>query len=102
MARVYKARRKVVCSELDSRERLAAYWVNQYVVKHLSKGRKSSIFLNIAYFMASLPLNRFIPISQICRVKKIKTRILGTCATLQANFYKFSSIVLMNDLQTYG
>lgn len=82
MARVYKARGKVVCSDYDTREGLAAKGVNPLVVKHLFKGRRLTIVLTMAYFMATLPWNESIPISQICRVKKIKARILGACATV--------------------
>ena len=96
------ARGKIVCSEYDIWERLAASEVNSFVVKHLSKGRRFTISSNIAYFMATLPWNWFIPILQICRVKKIKARILDACATVWVNFYKFPIIVLTNDLQTCG
>jgi len=82
MARVDKARGKDVCSDSDTREGLAATGVNPFVVKHLFKGRKSTIVRNIEYFVATLPWNGFIPISEICRVKKIKARILGACATV--------------------
>merc|ERR1712087_888594 len=73
MARIDKARGKVVCSDYDTREGLAATGVNPFVVKHLFKGRRSAI--NIEYFLATLPWNGSIPISEICRVKKIKARI---------------------------
>ena len=86
MARVYKARGNVVCSEYDTWERLAASEVNLSVVKHLSKGRRSTILFNIAYFTATLLWNWPIPILQICRVNKMKARILGACATVLVNF----------------
>lgn len=38
MARVYRTRGSVVCSDYDNREELAALGVNSFVVKHLSKG----------------------------------------------------------------
>jgi len=80
MARVDKAGGKDVCSVYGTREGLAATGVNPFVVKHLSKGRRST--KNIEYFVATLPWNGSIPISKICRVKKIKARILGACATV--------------------
>ena len=82
MARVYMARGKAVCSDYDARERLAASGVNSFVVKHLSKGKKSTILTNIVYFITILLWNRSIPILQICRVKNIKARVLGACATV--------------------
>lgn len=102
MARVYMARGEVVCSDYNAWEGLAATGVNSFVVKHLFKGRRSTIVAIIAYFMTILPWNWSIPILQICRVKKIKARILGACATVQENFFKFSSTVLINGLQTCG
>jgi len=102
MARVYMARGKAVCSDYDAWERLTASEVNLFVGKHLSKGKKSTILPNIGYFITSLLWNRSIPILQICRVKNIKARLLGACATVWINFFKFMSIVLTNGLQTCG
>jgi hypothetical protein len=89
MARVYKARGNIVCSEYNNWERLAASEVNSFVVKHLSKGRRYTILPNIAHFIATLLWNLSIPILQICRVKKMKARILGACATVLVNLFFF-------------
>jgi len=57
MARVYKTRGSVVCSDYDNREGLAALEVNSFVVKHLFKGRRSTIFPNMVYFITTLLWN---------------------------------------------
>jgi len=57
MARVYRTRGSVVCPDYDNREELAALEVNSLVVKHLFKGRRSTISLNMAYFMTTLSWN---------------------------------------------
>ncbi|MGL5134430.1 MAG: cbb3-type cytochrome c oxidase subunit I [Planktothrix sp.] len=103
MARVGMARGKIVCSSYDIREGLAAFGVNSLVVKHLFKGKTSTIVHHaVVCFMVNMPWNRFIPISQVCRVKKIKARILGACATIQIFSSEFMSIVLINNLHTCG
>jgi group II intron reverse transcriptase/maturase len=84
MARVKKAQKDKACLNFGLREGLAAsFGVNPLVVKHLFKGKKSSTSPSVLYLTTSLLLKRFIPISQTCRVKKMKTRVLGPCATVQ-------------------
>ena len=102
MVRVNMAYGKAVCLELNTWEGLTASRANFYVVKHLLKGKKLTIVFTITYFMATIPQNWSIPISQICRVKNIKARISGACAAVQVNLFKFPSIVSMNGLQTCG
>ena len=102
MARVEVARGNNVCSVYDIREGLTAFGVNPLVVKHLFKGRTSTVAPTTACFMATLPWNRSIPISQVCRVKNIKARILGACATVQVFSSELTSIVSTNDLHTCG
>jgi hypothetical protein len=102
MARVGKAHGNIVCPDFDIREELAAFGVNPYVVKHSFKGRKSTKFYNLVCFVISISWNRYIPISQVRRVKKMKARILGACATIQIISYDIVSIVLTNGLYTYG
>lgn len=115
MARVEKAQRIRVCLNVDSWEGLAALLgVNPLVVKHLFNGRKSIVVTaaNI-YLTTILLLNRSIPISLVCKVKKIKARILGPCATVQEVFFTFiflfvdislnaSSIPITNGFYTCG
>ena len=94
MVRVKKTRKNKACLNFGLRERLAAsFRVNLLVVKHLFKGRKS-------YLTTTLLLNRSIPISQTCRVKKMKTRLLGPCATVQGLYC--SSIFTSNVSYTCG
>jgi len=101
MARVKKARKNKVCLNLDLREGLAALFeVNSWVVKHLFKGRKSDVIFLTFSLTTTLLLNRPIPISQVWRVKKMKTRVLGSCATVQ-EFYN-SSIFTSNVSYTCG
>ena len=101
MARVKKARKNKACLNLGLREGLAAsFGVNLLVVKHLFKGRKSYITPIILYLTTILLLNRSIPISQTCRVKKMKTRLLGPCATVQGLYC--SSIFTSNVSYTCG
>jgi len=100
MARVEVARGNNVCPVYDIREELAAFGVNPLVVKHLFQGRTSTVAPTTACFMATLPWNRSIPISQVCRVKDIKARILGACATVQVFSLELTSIVSINDLHT--
>lgn len=101
MARVKKARKNKVCLNLGLREGLAALFeVNSWVVKHLFKGKKSDAMLFAFSLTTTLLLNRSIPISQVCRVKKMKTRVLGSCATVQ-EFYN-SSIFTSNVSYTCG
>ena len=101
MARVKKARKNKVCLNLDLREGLAAlFGVNSKVVKHLFKGRKSGVLPSTFCLTATLLLNRSIPISQVCRVKKMKTKVLGSCATVQEFFN--SSIFTSNVSHTCG
>ena len=115
MARVEKARKNRVCLNYDSREGLAASSVvNTLVVKHLFNGRQSLVVHHTRYLTTTLLLNRSIPIPKVCRVKKIKARILGPCATVQEVnyshflfflfiFYLFtSSIFIMNGSHTCG
>jgi hypothetical protein len=91
MARVEKAQRIGVCLSFDSGEGLAALFeVNPLVVKHLFNGRKSVLAAAIIHLTTILLLNRFIPISFVWRVKKIKTRILGPCATVQEVYFNFT------------
>ena len=100
MARVKKARKNKTCLQFGLREGLAAtFGVNSVVVKHLFNGRKSDVSSTL-HLTATMLLNRSIPISQDCRVKKIKTRILGSCATVQGYFY--SSILSTNGSYTCG
>jgi len=90
-----------VCLNLDLREGLAALFeVNSWVVKHLFKGKKSNAVPFAFSLTTTLLLNRSIPISQVCRVKKMKTRVLGSCATVQ-EFYN-SSIFTSNVSYTCG
>jgi group II intron reverse transcriptase/maturase len=99
MARVKKARKNKACLNLGLREGLAAsFGVNILVVKHLFKGRKSCITRIILYLTTILLLNRSIPISQTCRVKKMKTRLLGPDATVQGLYC--SSIFTSNGFYT--
>lgn len=101
MARVKKARKNKACLNLGLREGLAAsFGVNLLVVKQLFKGRKSYITPIILYLTTILLLNRSIPISQTCRVKKIKTRLLGPCATVQGLYC--SNIFTSNVSYTCG
>lgn len=101
MARVKKARKNKACLNLGLREGLtASFGVNLLVVKHLSKGRKSYITFIILYLTTALLLNRSIPISQTCRVIKMKTRLLGPCATVQRLYC--SSIFTSNVSYTCG
>ena len=101
MARVKKARKNKVCLHLDLREGLAALFeVNSWVVKHLFKGKKSDAMPFAFSLTTTLLLNRSIPISQVCRVKKMKTRVSGSCATVQ-EFYN-SSIFTSNVSYTCG
>lgn len=101
MARVKKARKNKVCLSLDLREGLAALFeVNSWVVKHLFKGKKSDVIFLTFSLTTTLLLNRPIPISQVWRVKKMKTRVLGSCATVQ-EFYN-SSIFTSNVSYTCG
>ena len=101
MARVKKARKNKVCLHLDLREGLAALFeVNSWVVKHLFKGKKSDAMPFAFSLTTTLLLNRSIPISRVCRVKKMKTRVLGSCATVQ-EFYN-SSIFTSNVSYTCG
>lgn len=101
MARVKKARKNKACLNLGLREGPAAsFGVNPLVVKHLFKGRKSFITPIILYLTTTILLNRFIPISQTCRVKKMKTRLLGSCATMQE--LNCSSIFISNVSYTCG
>jgi hypothetical protein len=101
MARVKKTRKNKVCLNSDLREGLAAlFGVNPWVVKHLFKGRKSDVTLFAFSLTTTLLLNRSIPISQVCRVKKMKTRVLGSCVTVQ-EFYD-SSIFTSNVSHTCG
>ena len=101
MARVKKARKNKVCLNLDLREGLAALFeVNSWVVKHLFKGKKSDVILLTFSLTTTLLLNRPIPIPQVWRVKKMKTRVLGSCATVQ-EFYN-SSIFTSNVSYTCG
>ena len=101
MARVKKARKNKACLNFSLREGLAAsFGVNPLVVKHLFKGRKSSTTPIVLYLTTILLLNRSIPISQTCRVKKIKTGVLGPCATVQE--LSCSSIFTSNVSHTCG
>lgn len=101
MVRVKKARKNKACLNFGLREGLAAsFGVNPLVVKHLFKGKKSSTTLIVLYLTTILLLNRCIPISQVCRVKKIKTRISGPCATVQE--LSCSSIFTSNVSHTCG
>ena len=101
MARVKKARKNKACLNFSLREGLAALFeVNPLVVEHLFKGRKSGTTPIVLYLTTRLLLNRSIPISQTCRVKKIKTRVLSLCATVQ-EFYD-SSIFTSNVSHTCG
>lgn len=102
MARVGVACGKIVCSGFDIWEGLAAFGVNLLVVKHLFKGKTSTIVPAIACIMVNIPWYRSIPIPQICRVKNIKARILGACATVQVFSPEFTNIILTNDLYTCG
>jgi hypothetical protein len=73
MARVEKAQKIRVCLNFDSGEGLAAlHRDNSLVVKHLLNGRKSTLVTAIVYLITFLLLNRYIPISLVCRVKKMK------------------------------
>lgn len=91
MARVEKAQRTRVCLSSDSGEGLAAlFGVNPLVVKHLFNGRKSILVAAIIHLTTILLLNRFIPISFVWRVKKIKTRIPGPCATVQEVYFNLT------------
>ena len=54
----------------------------------------------VLYLTTNLLLNRSIPISQICRVKKMKTRVLGPCATVQE--LDCSSIFILKVTHTCG
>jgi hypothetical protein len=88
MARVEKAQRIKVCLSSDSGEGLAAlFGVNPLVVKHLFNGRKSILVAAIIHLTTILLLNRSILISFVWRVKKIKARILGPCATVQEVYF---------------
>lgn len=101
MARVKKARKNKVCLQKGLWEGLAALFeVNSWVVKHLSKGRQLFIATTILYLTTNLLLNQSIPILKTCRVNKIKTRILGSCATVQEQLC--SSIFTMNVFYTCG
>jgi len=100
MVRVKKARKNKACLNFGLREGLAAFRVNFLVAKHLFKGRKSSTTPIVLYLTTTLLLNRSIPISQTCRVKKIKTRVLGSCETVQE--LNYSSIFTSNGSYTYG
>ena len=57
MARVGIARGNNVCSVYDIREGLVVFGVNPLVIKHLFKGKKSTIESPIEYFLATLPRN---------------------------------------------
>lgn len=95
MARVEKAQKIRVCLNFDSGEELAAlFGVNPLVVKHSLNGRKSTLVATIVYLTTLLLLNRSIPISLVCRVKKIKARILGPCAIVQEVFSIFTFIFI--------
>ena len=101
MARVKKARKNKACLKFGLREGLAALsGVNPLVVKQLFKGRKSSTTPIVLYLTTILLLKRSIPISQTCRVKEMKTRALGPCATVQE--FCFSSIFTSNVSHTCG
>lgn len=101
MARVKKARKNKACLNLGLREGLAAlFGVNPLVVKHQSNGRKSNTLSTVSCLTAPLLLNRSIPISQVCRVKKIKTRVLGLWLSVLEGLP--SSISTTNDFQTCG
>jgi Cytochrome C and Quinol oxidase polypeptide I len=94
MARVEKAREKDVFLKIDTWKELAAsFGVNSLVVKHLFKGKNSTTSLNVACLTITLLLNRSIPIPQVCRVNKIKTRILGSCVTVQ-DVYTSSTLIV--------
>ena len=83
MVRVKKARKNKACLKLGLREKLAVlFGVNLLAVKHLFKEKKLGITSIVSYLIIILLLNRFISISQTCRVKKIKTRLLGSCVTV--------------------
>ena len=101
MVRVKKTRKNKICLNLDLREGLAALFeVNSWVVKHLFKGRKSDAMQFAFSLTITLLLSRFIPIPQVCWVKKMKTRVLGSRATVQ-EFYN-SSIFTSNVSYTCG
>ena len=114
MARVEKAQRIGFCLNVESREGLAAlFGVNPLVVKHQLNGRKPKLGHTSLYLTTTLLLNGSIPISLVCRVKKMNARILGPCATVQevlVTFFFFytyfllntSSIPITNGSYTYG
>ena len=102
MARVKKALRGMFGLERTS-EGLAAGIVKVFVVKHLFNGLKTtratdSRYLLEAYAMLANCLGSIR--GSIFMDKKIKARILGSCATVQEN--KISSILYINALYTCG
>jgi len=94
MVRVEKARKNEVCLNFDFWKGLTASRVNLLVAKHLFKGRKSTTPHNVVCLISNILLNRSIPIPQVCWVKKIKTEVLGSCATVQEVYS--SSISTLN------
>lgn len=101
MARVKKARKNKVCLKKDLWEGQAALLeVNSWVVKQLSKGRNLGIATTISFLTNIILLKQDIPILETCWVKKIKTRILGSCATMQEQIC--SSIFTINAFYTCG
>ena len=96
MAHVEKAQRIGVCLNFDSKEGLAAlFGVNLLVVKHLFNRRKSILITTIICLTTILLLNTSISISLVCRVKKIKARILGSWATVQEVSFTFNFFIFL-------
>lgn len=115
MARVNKAWKKIICLGKDTRERQSAvvrmltkirFTVKNTVVKQMSNGRKLTDVHLLGNLSDTILARKFSSISQVCRDKKIKSRILGPCATVQGNIIFMNAILpsirSKNDIYTCG
>jgi Cytochrome c oxidase subunit III len=94
IARVKKTQKNKTGLELGLREGLTALLESIPGSKQLFKERKSSTLCIVPYLTTPMLLKRSIPISLTCLVKEMKTRILGSCLTVQELW--FSNIFTLN------